>query len=141
MKAYFCMMCGLFGAAVSVLFGGWSEGLLTLMLFMALDWITGLMLAGVFHKSGKTETGRLESSAGLKGLFRKGAILFFVMIGYRLDVMMGITGIRDGVIVAFCVNELISITENAGLMGVPVPKVITRAIEVLHESEEEGQDE
>lgn len=137
MKSFFCTMCGVSGAAFAALFGGWDEGLITLLIFMAIDWITGLIVAGIFHKSSKSETGRLESQAGLKGLFRKGMILFFVLIGYRLDLVIGMDIVRDAVVIGFLANELISVTENAALMGVPVPKVITRAIDVLHDKEDE----
>ena len=86
------------------------------------------IVAGVFHKSGKSETGRLESGASWKGLIRKGMILLIVLIACRLDMLLGTTYIRDAVIIAFCANELLSITENAGLMGVPIPKAITKPV-------------
>ena len=93
--------------------------------------VTGLIVAGVFHNSKKTASGALESRAGFKGLCRKGAILLFVLIGYRLDLAVGTSYIRDAVCIAFIANELISIVENAGLMGLPIPAVITKAIDVL----------
>ena len=98
---------------------------------MLIDYATGLIVAGVFHKSQKTASGALESRAGFKGLCRKGAILLFVLIGYRLDLAVGTSYIRDAVCIAFIANELISIVENAGLMGIPIPAVITKAIDVL----------
>ena len=77
--------------------------------------------------------------AGWKGLCRKGVSLLVVLVACRLDLVMGSNFIRDAVVIAFTVNETISIVENAGLMGVPVPKVITKAIEVLkNKSESEG---
>ena len=51
---------------------------------------------------------------------------------------MGSNFIRDAVVIAFIANETISVIENAGLMGVPIPAVITRAIEVLKEKAEGG---
>lgn len=141
MKLGFCTIFGMCGGLVAALFGGWSDGLTTLLIFMTTDYITGLIVAGVFHRSEKTENGRLESCAGLKGLFRKGMMLFFVMIGYRLDLMTHMSIIRDGVCIAFCANEMISITENAGAMGVPIPPVISKAIEVLHEQSGEYEEE
>ena len=59
--------------------------------------------------------------------------LLFVLVGHRLDLSFGTNFIRDAVTIAFIANELISIVENAGLMGVPIPKTITDAIEVLKE--------
>lgn len=125
------------GAAVSTIFGGWSESLTTLLICMVIDYITGLVVAGVFHNSPKTSTGALESNAGLKGLFRKAATLLFVLVGHRLDLAVGTTYIRDGVCIAFIANEVLSLVENAGLMGVPVPDVITNAIDVLKKKEGE----
>lgn len=103
---------------------------------MGIDYITGLIVAGVFHNSAKTENGSLESLAGWKGLCRKGVSLLIVLVGCRLDLMMDSNFIRDAVVIAFTANETISIIENAGLMGVPIPAVITRAIEVLKKKAE-----
>ena len=101
------------------------------MMFMAVDYITGLIVAGVFHNSPKTEGGALESGAGWKGLCRKVMILGLVLVAVRLDMAVGTNYIRDAVCIAFMANELISIIENAGLMGVPIPPVILKAIDVL----------
>lgn len=135
MKNLVCTSIGMVGAAVSTMLGGWSEALTTLLICMVIDYITGLVVAGVFHNSPKTATGALESNAGLKGLFRKAAMLLFVLIGHRLDVAVGTTYIRDAVCIAFIANEVISLVENAGLMGVPIPEVITNAIDVLKNKE------
>lgn len=122
---------GIIGSIVTALFGGWSAGLTTLLLFMAIDYISGIIVAGVFKNSQKSESGALESRAGWKGLARKGMTLLFVLIAYRLDLLVGTNYIRDAVIIGFCANELLSIVENAGLMGVPLPSVITKAIDML----------
>lgn len=127
----FITIVGTVGSLVASFFGGWTESLTTLLIFMLIDYSTGLIVAGVFHKSQKTESGALESRAGFKGLCRKGAILLFVLIGYRLDLAVGTTYIRDAVCIAFVANELISIVENAGLMGIPIPAVITKGIDIL----------
>ena len=87
-------------------------------------------------KSRKTENGALESGIGWKGLCRKGMTLLFVLIAYRLDLAIGTTYIRDAVVIGFIANELISITENAGLMGIPLPGIIIKAIEVLSKKAE-----
>lgn len=122
---------GVIGSAIASAFGGWSTGLTTLVIFMAIDYITGLIVAGVFHKSTKTETGTLESRAGFKGLCRKGAMLLVVLVAYRLDLAVGTAYIKDAVIIAFMANEAISIIENAGLMGVPMNDTLKNAIDVL----------
>lgn len=131
MKETICAIVGTIGGFISSLFGGWSAALTTLCIFMAVDYITGLIVAGVFKKSEKTETGGLESRAGWKGLCRKGVTLVIVLVAARLDMVIGATFIKDGVVIAFIANETISIVENAGLMGVPIPSVIMRAIDVL----------
>lgn len=59
-----------------------------------------------------------------------------VLVGCRLDILLGVTYIRDALVVAFCANELISITENAGLMGVPIPEALKEAIDLLKNSKE-----
>ena len=116
-------------------FGGWSDALITLIIFMSVDYITGLAVAGIFKKSKKSENGALESRAGFKGLCRKGVALLIVLIATRLDIMMNTTYIRNAVVIAFVANEGISIIENAGLMGVPIPSVVKRAIDVLKEKD------
>lgn len=131
MKEGICTTIGIVGGGIAALFGGFDAALLTLILFMGIDYITGLIVAGVFHTSEKTENGMLESRAGWKGLCRKGVTLLIVLISCRLDLMMGSNFIRDAVVIAFVANETISIIENAGLMGVPIPAAIVRAIEVL----------
>lgn len=137
MKNAFCSIAGVAGSLVASFFGGWTAAMTTLLIFMGIDYVSGLVVAGVFHNSPKTETGALESKAGLKGLFRKFAMLLFVLIGYRLDLAIGTTYIRDAVCIAFMVNELISIVENAGLMGLPIPAVITNAIDILKQKNTE----
>ena len=97
----------------------------------AIDYVTGLLVAGVFHNSGKTENGALESRAGWKGLCRKCITLLMVLVATRLDLVTGTNFIRDAVVIAFIANETISIVENAGLMGINIPPAITSAIEVL----------
>lgn len=126
-----CIVFGAIGSAIATAFGGWDAGLVTLVIFMTLDYISGLVVAGVFKKSTKTETGALESKAGWKGLCKKCMTLIFVLVAYRLDIVIGTNYIRDAVIIAFIANELISLVENAGLMGVPMPDVITKAIDIL----------
>lgn len=122
---------GALGAVITTLFGGWDTGLATLVLFMTVDYVTGLIVAGVFQNSNKTENGALESKAGWKGLCRKGTTLLIVLVSCRLDLMLGSNYIRDAVIIGFVFNESISILENVGLMGVDLPQVLVKAIDIL----------
>ena len=143
-KGIILAICGFVGGAASAVFGGWNAALTTLCIFMAGDYISGLVVAGIFKQSPHSKNGALESRAGLKGLFRKCAMLFFVLIACRLDIVLGVNFIKDGVVTAFICNEVISIVENAGLMGVPMPPVITRAIEILKKKADDagaGEDE
>ena len=129
---------GAIGGFIAVAFGGWSDALITLMIFMSVDYVTGLAVAGIFKKSKKSESGALESRAGFKGICRKGVALLIVLVATRLDVVMKTTYIKDAVIIAFIANESISIIENAGLMGIPIPSVITKAIDILKKESEKA---
>lgn len=138
-KFAFTSSIGLVWGLISSLFGGWDSALTTLVIFMAIDYVTGLMVAGIFKNSGKTKNGALESRAGFKGLCRKGVMLLIVLVACRLDLAIGSNFVRDACTVALIANETLSVVENAGLMGVPIPKVIAKAIEVLKsKAEEEG---
>lgn len=140
MKEMICTGIGVAGSVIASLFGGFDAALVTLLIFMGVDYVTGLIVAGVFHNSEKTENGTLESRAGWKGLCRKGVTLLVVLVGCRLDLVMGSNFIRDAVVIAFVANETISIIENAGLMGIPIPSVISKAIEVLKKNAEETEE-
>lgn len=125
------------GSAVAELFGGWDMALETLLILMAADWITGgILLPAVFGKSPKSPNGALESRAGWKGLCRKGMTLFYILIAARMDRLLGMDYIRNAVCIGFIANELLSIVENAGLMGVPLPAMIRKVIDILKENAE-----
>lgn len=137
MKTGICTAVGVVGGFIAALFGGWDAALTTLIIFMAIDYISGLIVAGVFHASKKSETGALESHAGRKGLIRKCFTLLFVLVAYRLDLAIGVEYIHDTVIIGFIANELISIVENMGLMGIPLPPIVTKAIDILTKKQEQ----
>lgn len=125
------------GSVLAELFGGWDMALETLLILMAADWITGgILLPAVFGKSPKSPNGALESRAGWKGLCRKGMTLFYILIAARLDRLLGMDYIRNAVCIGFIANELLSILENAGLMGVPLPAMIRKVIDILKENAE-----
>ena len=139
MKSGITTVIGVIGGMIASLFGGWDAALVTLIIFMGVDYVTGLIVAGVFHNSEKTKNGALESRAGWKGLCRKALTLLVVLVACRLDLVMGSNFIRDAVVIAFIANETISIIENAGLMGIPIPAAIMRAIDILkNKAESEG---
>jgi toxin secretion/phage lysis holin len=122
------------------LIGGWTEDLTTLIIVMSIDFILGLAIAGIWKRSGKSKNGALDSWSAWKGLIRKGASLAVVLIAYRLDVTLGFDYIRTTVIIGFILNEVISIVENLGIIGVPLPGVIHKAIDVLKKkTDKEGK--
>ena len=128
---------GIIGALIAQLFGGWTQGMTTLVILMIVDYIMGILVAAVFGTSKKSNDGKLESRAGWKGLVRKGVTLLIILVATRIDMLMGTTFVRDAAVIGFSANELLSIVENAGLMGIPMPKVITDAVEVLQNRSEE----
>lgn len=130
------------GWIASNIFGGWNEIMTTLVILMAIDYITGIVVAGVFRTSKKTESGGLSSSTGFKGIVKKFIMLLLVAVGCRMDFMMTSLNlpldnmISSGVSIALCINEIISITENAGLIGIPIPTIIKKSLEILQDKEE-----
>ena len=127
---------GIAGSIIANLLGGWDTALRILILFMAVDYVTGLIVAGIFKKSGKTESGALESGAGWKGLYRKGVTLLIVSVAVQLDLLTtGTEMIRNAVVIGYIANEALSIVENAGLMGIPVPKILRKSIDILQKKD------
>lgn len=137
-KDFISVAAGAVGSAIACLFGGWNSAMLTLCIFMAVDYLSGLVVAGVFHRSRKSDGGALDSKAGFKGLFKKAFILLVILLAYRLDLLIGSQYIKDMACIAYIVNETLSIIENLGLMGVPVPNVIKKAIDLLNKKTDGG---
>lgn len=125
------------GAGLAGWFGGWDAGFSCLLAAMCADYCCGMIVAGVFHKSPNSAGGGLESRAGWQGLCRKVGTLLMVLLAVRVDAILGSQMLRDAVVIAYCVNELLSIVENLGLMGVPIPAVFRKAIDILKEEEHE----
>lgn len=128
------------GSVLANMFGGWDVALQVLIFFMAADYLTGLVVAGVFKRSPKSETGALESRAGLKGLFRKGGILLVVLVAVWLDRLLGAAYVRTAVCLFFVANEGISILENLGLMGVPLPPFMKKMLEAMRDKASAGEE-
>ena len=131
MKQTVCTVLGLVGSGIAWAFGGWDTALMALLICMGVDYISGSMVALVFHNSRKTESGSYNSAYGLKGLCKKGLMLLFVLVAVQMDRLMGADYVRDAVCIGFCANELLSITENLGLAGVPLPQAVVKALEQL----------
>ena len=131
MKQTVCTLLGMLGGALAAAFGGWDAALTALVVCIGVDYVSGSLLALVFHKSSKSESGSYNSSYGLKGLCKKCMMLLFVVVAVQMDRLMGSAYIRDAVCIGFCTNEVLSIVENLGLAGVPMPQAIVNALEQL----------
>ena len=130
MKETICMIAGVVGGVITTLLGGWDSALATLVVFMGIDFVTGIVTAAM-GKSKHSESGTLNSTAGWVGLAKRFCILLMVVVGVRIDILIGTNYIRETVCISFCLNELLSIVENTTLMGIPYPPVIKKAIDVL----------
>lgn len=137
-KSYF--LCTLCGASLTLsgllsLLGGWDANLETLCIFMAVDYILGIVCALVWHKSQKSSDGSFESNVSLKGLFKKGGILLIILIAARFDLLRGTSNyIRNTAVLFFTANEGLSIIENLGIMGLPLPEVLKSAFSALNQT-------
>ena len=131
MKELICTVIGILGGGIAWLVGGWDAALASLFVCIAVDYVSGSLVALVFHKSRKTESGAYDSGYGLKGLCKKGLMILFVTVAAQADRLLGADYVRDGVCIGFCANELLSIVENLGLAGIPLPSVVTKALDQL----------
>ena len=136
-KAVVFAVTGAIGGTISMALGGFDKMLQALLIFMLVDYITGLMVAFVFKNSPKTESGAGSSKAGFKGLAKKAVILMLVMCMVQADKVLGISILRNAAVVGFCVNELISIVENAGLCGLTLPETFNKALDLLQSKGED----
>lgn len=123
------------GSAVSYFIGGVDTMFVVLCVFLLVDYVSGIIVASVFKKSTKTESGKLNSMVSFKGLCKKLFVIILVGVAHLLDVVLDTSFIRGGVVVAFISNETISIIENAGLMGIPIPAPLQKAIDILQDRE------
>jgi len=122
------------GSMSSYLFGGWSALLDILLFFVIVDYITGIIAAGT--------KGELRSTIGLIGITKKIFIFLMVAIAYKVDTILGdVHFLRDTVIFFYLANELLSILENAGQLGIPIPSIIRRAVEILKGKGEDSKKE
>ena len=126
------------GSWIANSLGGWDTAMVLLVALMAADYITGVLVAAVWHNSNKSKSGALDSKAGFKGILKKCAILALVWIGVLLDNATGANYIRTAVVLFFIGNEGISLLENLGLMGVPYPSFLKKALEALHDQGDQG---
>lgn len=122
---WLCSACGVLGSIVTFAFGGWMESLTFLLVAMGVDYVTGIAAS---IKEGKG----LSSSFGAWGLARKGFSLLVILLAHRIDILLETNNMTMGAAVYFYIaNELISIVENYGRLGFPLPDRIRKLIEVL----------
>lgn len=126
-KTMFDTIVGICGGVVTYLLGGWDIALITLAVFMGLDYITG-MCASYITKEWNSETGAV-------GIVKKGTIILLIVLGVFLDrLVTGDTWVFRNVICMFYIaNEGLSIVENCGRIGLPIPKRLLAALEQLRQ--------
>ena len=137
MKGKIFILSGLTAGSFAALFGPWSSDLTALLICMMVDYLSGSAVALVFHKSQKTPSGAYSSAYGFAGLCKKAMLLAMVAVGHQMDVILELSYIRTALCVGLLTNECLSILENAGLMGIPIPKALIKALDVLQKTKEE----
>jgi len=121
-----------FGSLGGLLYSYFSSRIiLILMVFMCVDYLTGIMRASVFKKNKYGKPGGLESRSGFQGLVKKVVMLAICCVAAMLDFLLGTQFIHYTVAIGFVVNEAVSIVENAGVIGIPIPDKLAEAILVL----------
>ena len=129
-NAVLVLLAGI-GSTISGALGGWDGFLKVLVAMMGCDYITGILVAGIWKNSGKSDSGALDSKAGFKGIIKKGIILMLVWLGALMDQGLSIDYVRNALCMFFIGNEGLSLLENVGLMGVKYPTVLKDALETL----------
>ena len=117
------------GAVTGYLYGGWDTLLQVLLIFVIVDYLTGIIAGGT--------NGKLSSKIGFRGILKKVLIFIIVAVAHWADLAVGVALgedvaiFRNATIFFYLANELLSITENAGEMGVPIPEKLMNAVEIL----------
>jgi len=127
------VICAALGVILTFSFGIWNQSLTFLLVLMAIDYFTGV-IAAIKEGSG------LNSNIGFWGLLKKGLILLVMIIAHRLDVLLGIDAVKGGAIFFYIANELLSVIENYGRLGLPLPERLTRIVQVLRDRAGEPED-
>lgn len=122
------------GGWLGYFLGGYDGLLYALIAFVVIDYITGVMCAIINRE--------LSSAVGFKGIFRKVLIFLLVGIANIIDVQVIGTGavLRTAVIFFYISNEGVSLLENAGHLGLPIPEKIKTVLEQLHDRAENGKE-
>ena len=132
------IVTGTIGSLLINLIGKPTEDLIILLVLMTIDLIVGFLISAIWQKSTKTDSGKLSSSVMFKGIVKKFMTLVIVVIAYQLDILLAMNVIRHIVIIAFIVEEVLSITENISITGIKIPAIITKALDVLEKEVKSG---
>ena len=126
----------LVGGAIAGIFGGMTTVMYVLLVMMAIDYVSGLLVA-IMGKSIKTEGGGLDSKVGFRGLARKGLMLLVVLVASQLDLAIGAGNkiFTDAACWFYIANEGISFMENLALAGVPFPEKLKKIFEQAKEQQ------
>lgn len=136
-KGGIILVIGAIGGGFTAIFGGWSQGLNVLLICMVIDFITGVVGA-LMSKSLKTDSGGINSKVTWKGLIKKITTLLIVALGCQLDQLLGTEIIQSACIYGFIFNEVTSIVENTAIIGVPMPNIITKALDMIKAKENDN---
>lgn len=138
LKSIVSIVTGTIGSLFINLIGKPTDDLIILIVLMIIDLIVGFLISAIWQKSSKTDSGKLSSSVMFKGIIKKFFTLVIVVIAYQLDILLAMNVIRHIVIIAFIVEEVLSITENIAITGIKIPTVITKALDVLEKEVKNG---
>ena len=138
MKNYLSLVIGTISTFIANLYGGWSNGLTTLVIFMIIDYITAIV-QGIMGKSLKTENGKLNSGVGFKGLFKKIMILLMVLVGHRIDITFNFSYVKDVITLSYICNEFISIVENLTFIGLDKLPIFDKVAKIIKKEVAENE--
>ena len=133
-KQVISLVIGALTTGILKVIGKPTQDLKILLLLMVIDLIVGFTVSAVWHKSSKTKSGKVSSKVMFKGIVKKILTLVLVVVAYQIDILLGYGIIRHVVIIAFIVQEIISIIENITITGIKAPDIITKALDVLERS-------
>jgi len=131
LKSIVSIVTGTIGSLLINLIGKPTDDLIILIVLMIIDLIVGFLISAIWQKSSKTDSGKLSSGVMFKGIIKKFFTLVIVVIAYQLDMLLAMNVIRHIVIIAFIVEEILSITESIAITGIKIPTIITKALDVL----------
>ena len=133
-KQVISLVIGALTTGLMKIIGEPTQDLKILLLLMVIDLIVGFTVSAVWHKSSKTKSGKVSSKVMFKGIVKKILTLVLVVVAYQIDILLGYDVIRHIAIIAFIVQEIISIIENIAITGIKSPEIITKALDVLERS-------